>query len=163
MSRAFRVEKREVKKYNKNRCRERKMKEFEGKRGVCMSTEKPRAMKRVCIYTAGDRIEAEMLLEALHRNRIQAYREASGSGEIMDVYTGNSIFGEMIFVDEQDEGEAREIVESILTQSEIEVQPGDEISDQTGKNPIYLKVFAYLFLFFLLGALIFAFISSTVL
>lgn len=131
-----------------------------------MSTErqeKPRAMKGVCIYTAGDRIEAEMLLEALRRNRIQAYREANGVGEIMDVYTGNSIFGEKIYVDELDKGRASEIVDSILAESEIKVEPGDEISDQTGKNPVYLKAFAYLFLFFLLGALIFAFISSTVL
>lgn len=122
-----------------------------------MSTEKqekPRAMKGVCIYTAGDRIEAEMLLEALHRNRIQAYREASGSGEIMDVYTGNSIFGEKIFVDEHDEGDAREIVESILTESEIEVEPEDEISDQAGKNPRWLQVGVVAILIFLIAGFI---------
>lgn len=122
-----------------------------------MSTEKQeksRAMKGVCIYTAGDRIEAEMLLEALRRNRIQAYREASGSGEIMDVYTGNSIFGEKIFVDEQDEGDAREIVESILTESEIEVEPEDEISDQAGKNPRWLQVGVVAILIFLIAGFI---------
>lgn len=124
---------------------------------------KTEAMKRVCIYTAGDRIEAEMLLEALRRNGIPAYREASGVGEIMDVYTGNSIFGEKIYVDELDEERAGEIVDSILAESEIEVEPEDEISDQAGKKPLYLKVFAYLFLLFLLGALIFSFVNSTVL
>lgn len=131
-----------------------------------MSTEKQeksRAMKGVCIYTAGDRIEAEMLLEALRRNRIQAYREASGSGEIMDVYTGNSIFGEKIFVDEQDEREAREIVESILTEAEVEVEPEDEISEPGRKYSIGMKIFAYLFLIFLLGALIFSVIDSAIL
>lgn len=131
-----------------------------------MSTErqgKPEAMKRVRIYTAGDRIEAEMLLEALRRNGIQAYREASGAGEIMDVYTGNSIFGEKIYVDELDEGRAGEIVKSILAEDEIEVDPEDEISDQAGKKPVYLKVFACLFLIFLLGALIFGVFHSALL
>ena len=37
------------------------------------------AMRPVSIYTAGDRIEAEMLLEALQRNDIQGFREARGS------------------------------------------------------------------------------------
>ena len=36
------------------------------------------AMRPVSIYTAGDRIEAEMLLEALQRNDIQGFREARG-------------------------------------------------------------------------------------
>ncbi len=36
------------------------------------------AMRPVSIYTAGDRIEAEMLLEALQRNDIQGFREAEG-------------------------------------------------------------------------------------
>ena len=38
------------------------------------------AMRPVSIYTAGDRIEAEMLLEALQRNDIQGFREARGFG-----------------------------------------------------------------------------------
>ena len=36
------------------------------------------AMRPVSIYTAGDRIEAEMLLEALQRNDIQGFRRGHG-------------------------------------------------------------------------------------
>lgn len=98
------------------------------------------AMRPVCIYTAGERIEAEMLLEALQRNNIQGFREARGAGGAMDVYTGNSIFGEKIYVDEQDVEQAKAIIESILAESEMKVEPGDEISDQEVKNPRWLQV-----------------------
>lgn len=102
--------------------------------------EKVEAMRPVCIYTAGERIEAEMLLEALQRNDIQGFREARGAGGVMDVYTGNSIFGEKIYVDERDAEQAKTIIESILTESEMDVEPGDEISDQEVKNPRWLQV-----------------------
>ena len=45
----------------------------------------------------------------------------------MDVYTGNSIYGEKIFVDERDAQEAKEIIDSIMAQTELEVEPEDEI------------------------------------
>ena len=110
------------------------------------------AMRPVSIYTAGDRIEAEMLLEALQRNDIQGFREARGSGGVMDVYTGNSIYGEKIFVDERD---AQEIIDSILAQTELEVEPEDEITDQTVKSPRWLRssmgVLLALLLAFLIG------------
>lgn len=43
------------------------------------------AMRPVSIYTAGDRIEAEMLLEALQRNDIQGFREAVPEGSWMSI------------------------------------------------------------------------------
>ena len=113
------------------------------------------AMRPVSIYTAGDRIEAEMLLEALQRNDIQGFREARGSGGVMDVYTGTSIYGEKIFVDERDAQEAKEIIDSILAQTELEVEPEDEITDQTVKSPRWLRssmgVLLALLLAFLIG------------
>ena len=117
--------------------------------------EKVEAMRPVCIYTAGDRIEAEMLLEALQRNDIQGFREARGSGGAMDVYTGNSIYGEKIYVDEQDAEHAEAIIGSILAEAEMDVEPEDEISDQTMKNPRWLQAGVVLLLV-LLAAGIFA-------
>ena len=105
------------------------------------------AMRPVSIYTAGDRIEAEMLLEALQRNDIQGFREARGSGGV--------IYGEKIFVDERDAQEAKEIIDSILAQTELEVEPEDEITDQTVKSPRWLRssmgVLLALLLAFLIG------------
>ncbi len=73
----------------------------------------------------------------------------------MDVYTGNSIYGEKIFVDERDAQEAKEIIDSILAQTELEVEPEDEITDQTVKSPRWLRssmgVLLALLLAFLIG------------
>lgn len=116
--------------------------------------EKVEAMRPVCIYTAGERIEAEMLLEALQRNDIQGFREARGAGGAMDVYTGNSIFGEKIYVDERDAEQAKAIIESILTESEMNVEPEDEISDQEVKNPRWLQVSVGILLVLLIAAIL---------
>ena len=73
----------------------------------------------------------------------------------MDVYTGNSIYGEKIFVDERDAQEAKEIIDSILAQTELEVEPEDEITYQTVKSPRWLRssmgVLLALLLAFLIG------------
>ena len=73
----------------------------------------------------------------------------------MDVYTGNCIYGEKIFVDERDAQEAKEIIDSILAQTELEVEPEDEITDQTVKSPRWLRssmgVLLALLLAFLIG------------
>lgn len=69
-----------------------------------------RAMDEVKIYSAGDKIQAEMILEALHENDIPSYRQGVGSGGIMDIYGGNSMFGEDIFVDRQDLERAKEVL-----------------------------------------------------
>ena len=113
------------------------------------------AMRPVSIYTAGDRIEAEMLLEALQRNDIQASGRQGFRRVIGMFYTGNSIYGEKIFVDERDAQEAKEIIDSILAQTELEVEPEDEITDQTVKSPRWLRssmgVLLALLLAFLIG------------
>ena len=68
---------------------------------------------------------------------------------------GIRIYGEKIFVDERDAQEAKEIIDSILAQTELEVEPEDEITDQTVKSPRWLRssmgVLLALLLAFLIG------------
>lgn len=96
------------------------------------------AMKRKKVHTSADKIEADMLVEALKNNHISAYRQGCGSGGYMDIYAGNSIFGEEIYVDEQDASAAAEIIEEITgAGAELEIAPGDEIletGDGLGKR-----------------------------
>lgn len=68
-------------------------------------------MKAVKVYSVQDRITAEMLLDILDQAGISAYRQGVGSGGIMDIYAGNSMFGEDIYVDEGDAERAYEIIE----------------------------------------------------
>ena len=48
------------------------------------------------------------------QHNIQAYRQGIASGGLMDIYTGNSIFGEDIFADESDVEAARELIWNII-------------------------------------------------
>ena len=70
--------------------------------------------------TARDKVEAEMILDILGQHNIQAFRQGIASGGLMDIYTGNSIFGEDIFADESDVEAARELIWNIIEGAEEE-------------------------------------------
>lgn len=72
-----------------------------------------RAMHEVKIYSAEDRVQADMILEVLEKNNIPAFRQGLGSGGMMDIYGGNSIYGEDIIVDRDDVERALEALRSI--------------------------------------------------
>ncbi|MGI6069311.1 MAG: DUF2007 domain-containing protein [Blautia sp.] len=67
-------------------------------------------MEEVRLYTTQDWIQADIIIEALRRNQIPAYRQGIGSGGLMDIYGGNSIYGEDIFVGSQDVERAVEVL-----------------------------------------------------
>lgn len=71
-------------------------------------------MKVTKVCSARDKIEAEMILDILNQNGIAAYKQGIGSGGIMDIYAGNSIYGEDIFADEKDVETARELLLNII-------------------------------------------------
>lgn len=87
------------------------------------------AMKRVKAYSAADKIQAEMLVEMLNRNQIQAYRQGKGSGGYMDIYAGFSIYGEDIFVDEADLPRADQLIQEML----LELPDEDTEKDPAGE------------------------------
>lgn len=106
-----------------------------------------RAMKpkRLCI--AKDRVEADTILETLKMNGISAYKD----GGIMDIYAGNSVFGEEVFVDEEELGAAEEILKGIGL---LEEEKGEASSKNPGKSKTLLSIavaaLMFLFMIFLL-------------
>lgn len=66
-------------------------------------------VQEVRLCSVGDRIQAEMLLEILCKNGIPAYRQ----GGVMDIYAGNSIDGEEIYVRGADFQKAQEILSEL--------------------------------------------------
>ncbi len=84
-------------------------------------------MKPVKVYSCSDRVQADMLIEALKREGIPAYAESKGSGDYLNIYMGTSVFGETIYVDENDADRAKEIIEG-MTQADSDV--ADTIEDQ---------------------------------
>lgn len=86
-----------------------------------------KGMKPVKVYSCSDRVQADMLTEALKREGIPAYAESKGSGDYLNIYMGTSVFGETIYVDENDADRAKEIIEG-MTQADSDV--ADTIEDQ---------------------------------
>lgn len=69
--------------------------------------------KAVKIYTAPDNLQAEMILEVLEKEQIPAYKQDLGAAGIMNIYGGNSTFGEEIYVAEADVPRAKEVLEGM--------------------------------------------------
>ena len=81
--------------------------------------------KAVKIYTAPDNLQAEMILEVLGKNGIPGYKRDLGAAGIMNLYTGNSTFGEEIFVAEEDVPKAVELLEGMGLEAERKAPSGD--------------------------------------
>lgn len=119
------------------------------------------AMKPVKVYSSAERIEADMLVMALKDNHISAYRQGVGSGGYLDIYSGNSVFGEEIFVDEADVQAAKEIIEGIVgkeapeeSRYSADQKAGGEKSSVRTWTPV--RIFVLLAAIFLIAAIIFS-------
>lgn len=77
-------------------------------------------IKVVKVYSAADRIEADTMVELLKANGIPAYRQAVGGGGYMDIYAGNSIYGEDIYVGSPDKAEAERIIGEVTAEADEE-------------------------------------------
>ncbi len=100
-------------------------------------------MNPVKIYSARDRVEADMLVQALINQDIPAYRQGAAGGDYMDIYMGNSVYGENIYVDEKDQDAAMEIIESIVAPVEQEEDEAYGEEDQLRRRrPIVVRVIA---------------------
>lgn len=66
-----------------------------------------------------------MILEVLGKNGIPGYKRDLGAAGIMNLYTGNSTFGEEIFVAEEDVPKAAELLEGMGLEAERKAPSGD--------------------------------------
>ena len=69
--------------------------------------------KAVKIFTTVDNLQAEMILAALKDQNIPAYKKDLGNAGFLNMYTGNSRFGEEIYVADINVGRARQVLEGI--------------------------------------------------
>ncbi len=120
-------------------------------------------MKPVKVYSCPDRIEADMLVEALNRQGIPAYAESKGSGDYLNIYMGTSIFGETVYVDENDVSRALEIIDDMTyadkggAKSTEKRNPAPIRQDRKTSAVRFISLIAALF--FLIGAVVPSLIS----
>lgn len=89
-------------------------------------------MKPVKVYSCADRVQADMLTEALRREGIPAYAESKGSGDYLNIYMGTSVFGETIYVDENDAARAKEIIKD-MTGADMDATVSPTEQEQTSQ------------------------------
>lgn len=102
-----------------------------------------KGMKPVKVYSCSDRVQADMLTEALRREGIPSYAESGGSGDYLNIYMGTSVFGETIYVDENDTAKAKKIIAGI-TGADISASDSDAdrepIAAPTDKKIIIVRI-----------------------
>lgn len=91
-----------------------------------------KGMKPVKVYSCADRVQADMLTEALSREGIPAYAESKGSGDYLNIYMGTSVFGETIYVDENDAARAKKIIKD-MTGTDIDATVSPTEQEQTSQ------------------------------
>ena len=69
-----------------------------------------RELDFACVYTARDDVEARMIENLLYENSIACFRRNLNNAGFMTVYGGNSRMGVEIYVRQEDEEEAREVL-----------------------------------------------------
>lgn len=78
------------------------------------------------IYTAANEIEAEDLACMLKEHGIVSYTKEEGSGDYLKIVWGISVYGTGIYVEEDDEREARKWIEKYCLRQAEPAQCQDE-------------------------------------
>lgn len=68
----------------------------------------------VKLCSVNDKVQAEMIIDILKQNDISAYGEGIGAAGIMNIYAGNSTYGENIFVNKKDAEAAKGLTEGFF-------------------------------------------------
>jgi hypothetical protein len=71
------------------------------------------AMHPIKLKSVANQIEAELILNLLRNNNIPCFKKSPGVGGYMNIYMGYSVYGEDIYVDEQDYQKALNLLKDI--------------------------------------------------
>ncbi len=69
--------------------------------------------KLIKLFTANDNLQAEMIISTLKDNDIPALKEDLGNAGLMNLYGGNSKYGENIYVAENNYAKAKDILSNM--------------------------------------------------
>lgn len=72
-------------------------------------------MKEYKICSVKNTYETEMMIDILKKHHVPAFRRGIGGAGIMDIYSGNSTFGEEIIVDEEDAEFALQLIGNLIS------------------------------------------------
>lgn len=102
------------------------------------------------LKSVANKMEAELLMNLLKNNNIPCYSRSRGTGDYLKIYMGYSIFGEDIYVNEENFEEATNILAS-LEPNEATKEPNSSLDNPVPRK----KIPSYLLLIFLIPFAIF--------
>lgn len=91
-------------------------------------------MEMIKVYNAENEFEANMLIVALEEEGIASYQRESGVGEWMTITQGFSVYGNDIYVAEDDEQRANEIIKTALEASKSNLGEEDNSYEEISKK-----------------------------
>lgn len=97
------------------------------------------AMRPVKIYSAADKVEAGILMNLLEGNGISSFKQGTGSGGFMEIEYGFSIYGQDIYVDEQDAERAMELIQEVMRNVEVPDEIEEEAEEEEKAEIQYRK------------------------
>jgi hypothetical protein len=96
------------------------------------TVERLEAMHPVMLKSVGSVVEAELIANLLRNSNIPALRKSTGVGGYMNIYMGYSVFGEEIYVDENDYEKALEILKELDDYEEEPELEDDQDTEEDG-------------------------------
>lgn len=81
------------------------------------------------LLSVSSEIEAKMMIELLNNNNIACLKKDNFTGSYMDIFMGYSIFGEDIYVNKNDYEKAKELLDSLGNEQDIEITEDSIPSD----------------------------------
>jgi len=110
------------------------------------------------IYNAKDAIEARIICDMLMEEDIQNFCKEPGSGQYLSITTGASFCGTDIYINDEDEEAAREVVNEYLNNI------SDNMEDAEIKIPWYKNrtIVARIIILYALLMMLFVFIANLI-
>lgn len=68
-------------------------------------------MEIIKLMSTGNKIQAELIVQMLKQNGINCYYKENGAGSYMNISSGFSVFGQEIFINEEDKEKAEELID----------------------------------------------------
>ncbi len=89
------------------------------------------------LLSVTDTVEADLIINTLKNNNIECFKKDKGTGSYMNLYMGYSIYGQEIYVNQEDYEQAKQICEEIFLKHCSEEEA---VEEEQQKVPAYRNI-----------------------
>lgn len=108
-------------------------------------------MEIIKLMSTGNKIQAELIVQMLKQNGINCYYKENGAGSYMDITCGFSVFGQEIFINEEDKEKAEELIDIF---NEEEQENTGNTYDKKIRKPVLIFLIMIIIMFLISIAIV---------